>query len=131
MNHNDNILLLHSTYVKTTGIVIPLLPVIERWLYEASVLGLEPEGFEMMLKARKKAVDAGWRHRPCLLLPHMFRDDEAIAVTLCEIAALRAARRLKTYLPDKSAVLQATGRPALPEGVKERHISEVIKAAGL
>lgn len=130
MNHADNIKLLHSVYIQVTAYEIPLLPAIERWLYEASVAGLEPEGFEMLLKSRKRAVDKGFRNQPCLLLRNLVRGDDVIADVLCEIAALKAKTRLKVYGPNKASVLKATGRPAEPEQGKPRHISEVMKAIG-
>jgi hypothetical protein len=133
INHEIN--LLHQCYCVSMGIgEMPLVPLFERWWFDAVQAGITCEDIRLVISDRQRRVKDGVRHRECLLLRNVCSSEETIGNLIMEAAALKAARRIRTVDGGKAEVLRATGRgkemssnDAVPIG---KVIEALRKAAG-
>jgi hypothetical protein len=139
---NEEINLLHKTYCVATGIGdMPMVPMFERWYFEAMNAGVTCEDVRSVIADRQRRIRDGVRHKESLYLRNLIGSEEAIGSVIEEAAHIRALRRIKPVDTGKLEVLRATGRcselsrtgtdqnrtDAVPIG---KVIEEMRKAAG-
>ena len=117
---------LHRAYCKATGFDLRLNPVYERQWWDAWKWGIKPDDVRLVVKARIKR-NLTLTHKINLKISALVGDEDALANFDNEAAEIRARMRKPVYVPDKAAVLRATGRPGEPEPPATRHISELLK----